>query len=401
MTAMAPPARRLAAAVVLALVLVLVARLAWPEPKVSPDAPLDPTVALRLTAWEEAAEVPLGVEGAWRLRDEEGVVLQEGYQLEGWLRADATGVQVGPYLTGRDRVRIEPAGDLALVVGDDRCPGVLDVGVVRDRDGPLGLTLVLELPLEDYVVGVVSAELSSGAPGIAAALEAQAVAARTWALWTLRRRGGPLRADPRDQAFAGAQRWTTAARDAVRATRGQVLTWNGDLLPAFFHAWCGGGTADAADMRFLDHDLPPLSGTADPECRDAERAWVEVVSAERLDRLARRLALGDWLRSIHAVDRDPHGRVLRFRLVGSERHLEVSGEELRARLGLPSSLWLSADLRPDGALVVRGRGRGHGIGLCQVGALRRARAGWDRDAILAHDYPGAVVAPASPAALRP
>jgi stage II sporulation protein D len=357
----------------------------------APAAALEPPVQVRLMRFEGAQDLRLEVTGAWRVLDEQGAILQQGHGIKGRLRLDAAGILIGSFLFNRDRLVLAPAGDDALLLEDERFSGALEIGLMREAGAATGLRVVLHLPLEQYVLGVVCGELATNARDAQQAARAQAVAARTWALWKLDSRKGALRDTADDQVFRGTDWHTDAARQAVADTRGLVLTWNDDLLPAFFHADCAGHTADARALGFVKGDCPPLAGVADLDCRAGTRPWKVTVSAERLDTLAVSMGLGTWMRSLHALDRDPAGRMLRTRFLGADRHYDGTAEELRLRLRVPSTVWTFVRVREDGALSVEGYGNGHGVGLCQTGALRRARAGADWRAILAAYYPGARV----------
>lgn len=359
----------------------------------APAPILEPPVQVRLMRFEGAREVRIEVSGAWRLLDEAGARLQEGHGLQGQLRLDAAGIQIGAFLFNRDRMVLAPAGDDALTIEDERFSGALEIGLLREAGAPAGLRLVLHLPLEQYVLGVVCGEIATSARDAQAAARAQAVAARTWALCKLRERKGALRDTSDDQVFRGTDWHTEAARQAVEDTRGMVLVWDGALLPAYFHADCAGHTADAHALGFVTRDCPPLAGVADAECRARARPWRATVSAERLDGLAVAMGLGSWMRSLHTLDRDAAGRMLRTRFLGADRHYDGTAEELRLRLRVPSTVWTQARVREDGALTLEGYGNGHGVGLCQAGALRRARAGEDWRAILLDYYPAARIQP--------
>ncbi|MDA1260383.1 MAG: SpoIID/LytB domain-containing protein [Planctomycetota bacterium] len=354
----------------------------------APVPTLEPVVPVRLMAFEGESALRVTVRGAWEILDENGLRRADGHELDGFLRADPTGVQVGAYLCGLDRLILAPAGDGALRIENESYTGALEVGLLREGARAIGLSLVLHLPLEDYVLGVVCGEMPTSAAGIGEALRAQAVAARPYALWQWNRRKGALRDTASDQVFRGLDWHTAAAREAVEETRGLVLTWQNELLSAFFHAECGGSTADAAALGFVRKPVGALSGAPDPGCEDARR-WTAVVSAERLDGAARALNLGNWMRGIHAIERDDAGRMLRTRLLGDQEHFDGPSEEARVRLGVPSTAWTAAVVRSDGALELAGRGRGHGIGLCQNGARRRSKLGENWRQILAHYFPGA------------
>ncbi|RMH04104.1 MAG: SpoIID/LytB domain-containing protein [Planctomycetota bacterium] len=362
-----------------------------PQPP-RPGGPADPRppVLLALDRFTGVRSAGLGVRGRYRLLDDDGIELFTGDDFRGELELDEAGLRLGSWRIRRDRCWIVPDGDQALELEGSRYAGRLRCEVDRtDRGLADSFSLLLELPLEDYVLGVVCGELPTRAAGAGEALRAQAVAARTFALWNLRRGRRTLRDTASDQRFRGLDWVTDEARRAVEDTRGLVLVWEGDLLPAWFHADCGGGTSDAAAVGFARKKLPPLAGVPDPECA-ATPPWRRIVPADVLDRLAVHDGLGRSLEKIVPQRRDPaSGRLLEAVLVGEEASLPYRGEDLRRALSLPSMVLLSLQPRPDGSLVVTGRGRGHGVGLCQEGALRRSRAGVGWAEILAHDYPGA------------
>lgn len=352
----------------------------------------DPLVRVRLEAPSRDDGTEIGLRGRWTVRDEAGQILHEGHGFEGQIRLDSAGAKLGPWRVRSDAFRVETEGDAALSVGGSRYDGALLIRLQRDdRRLPVKMELLLELPLEAYLAGVVAGELPTQAVGAAAALEAQAIAARSYALWTLRGGREVLSDSPADQRFRSIDWITPEALAAVAATRGLVLCWEDRLLPGWYHANCGGATADAAAAGFAPRPLAPLVGVADPECAAAS-PWERRVAAAVLDGIARRDGLGDSLERLLLRRRDVEGRLIEAELAGEAAVLPYLGEELRRDFGLPSCLWLALAAEPDGGLSVRGRGRGHGVGMCQDGALRLARAGASRDQILARYYPGGRIA---------
>jgi len=359
-----------------------------------PAALLNPTVRLQLSRFQGLRQVPIQLAGAWRALREDGTLLLEGTGFEGPLHLDSRGALLGSWLIETDRFTLVTEGDAALRVADTTYRGVLRVQVQREGRAALPATfdLELDLPLEDYVLGVVCGEMPTSSPGVREALRAQAIAARTYALWRLAQDGrGRLHDDSRDQRFHGVDFETEAARQAVRSTLGQVLSWNGSLLPAYYHADCGGATVAADKFRFLADPIPPLSGVSDEDTCHGSAGWERIVSAEELDKLAASLGVGTWIRKLASLERDASGRWLLARVEGDRRGTEVPADSLAARFGTPSTRWTRLESRADGSLLVRGNGRGHGVGLCQNGALMRARRGEKAAAILAHYYPGAVL----------
>ncbi|HVS09036.1 MAG TPA: SpoIID/LytB domain-containing protein [Planctomycetota bacterium] len=318
---------------------------------------------------------------------------------------------------GSAEVRLAPAPGSRLRAGERSYGGAL---IVRPRAAG-GLEVFCELDLEEYVEGVVASELAIwSAEG--AALEAQAIAARSFAIAQLDSRGRSaseptLLDDVRDQAFRGAHvpdpRSGRAAREvaarlraAVRRTRGIVLFEDPRVVDARFHAACGGATADGAAV-FPEADFACLRSVECAPCRGSlgaargaspELDWRWTAPRFALERLARELGLGEHLLRLAPARRDSAGRWLEVRLEGESGARTIPFEELRRRLSrkeLASSLlvrtWPRAGETIGGGLLFEGRGRGHGVGLCQEGASAWARAGWSAERILAHYYPGAAL----------
>jgi SpoIID/LytB domain protein len=201
------------------------------------------------------------------------------------------------------------------------------------------------LPIEDYLKGVVPAEMPPYW-GVEA-LKAQAIAARTYALRKISGSGDfDLEGNQYDQAYSGLTEQVKASNDAVDATRGQVLTYNGQLLSALYMA-SGGGHTENSEYGFIhwNHGLKPavnlpyLRGIADP--LDRAPSWqVGPFSATDAAQILRNNDedLGDRLVGIDILQKGPSGRVLGIRLRGSSRTDEISGPVLRAWFGLPDTL---------------------------------------------------------------
>jgi SpoIID/LytB domain protein len=202
------------------------------------------------------------------------------------------------------------------------------------------------LPVEDYLRGVVPAEMPPYW-GVEA-LKAQAIAARTYAMRKVGAGGGDfdLEGNQFDQAYSGLTQQVKASSEAVEATRGQVLTYNGQLLSALYMA-SGGGHTENSEYGFIrwDHGLKPaanlayLRGIADP--LDRAPSWqVGPFSATDAAQILRNNDedLGDRLVGIDVLQKGPSGRVLGIRLRGSSKTDEISGPVLRAWFGLPDTL---------------------------------------------------------------
>ncbi|MDA0667969.1 MAG: SpoIID/LytB domain-containing protein [Planctomycetota bacterium] len=369
-----------------------------PEADTLTDAPLlNPVIEVRLMSLSGNRPIPIQIAGRWKILDgarPEHPVLHPGSGgFEGNLFVDSTGPQLGPYRTNSDHVIVTTEASEALWLDTFLYPGKLHIRTEREKSGHvIRLNLSLEMPLEDYVMGVVCGEMSSMQEGVHNALCAQAIAARTYALQKRGSKRG-LRDDTFDQVFLGLDYRTTQAEAAIEATRGLVMQWDNALLPAFFHANCGGGTANALEAGFSKSEVAPLQGTLEPACRTPREIWERVISAEQLDGLAQRYRIGEWLQGISTIKRDASGRLLEVRLLGNEEHEDLAGERLRAALSLPSMQLVEVEVRIDGSAIFRGHGFGHGVGMCQTGAVRISRGGSSFQDILQHYYPEAELVP--------
>jgi len=302
--------------------------------------------------------------------------------------------------------------------------GVLHRGRLLVEPHPVsGLSVTVELALENYIEGVVAAELTlwSAEP---AELEAQAIAARSYALGTLLQRrqslGNPnlakLEGGTQDQAYKGmfepdSSRGSQAAarrlRNAVAKTRGQFLFLEGQPFAARYSAACGGHTArlvqvfpspiraEAALTGAVCEGCVSRIADTGPEDPRGPLEWQTTFSPTELHQLARSLGLGSSLRRYELGQRDASGRWLSVILVGEQTTKEITAETLRAQLGhgrLRStrivSSWPHAGQTISAGLHFKGLGHGHGVGLCQQGARDAARRGWSAERILSGAYPG-------------
>jgi stage II sporulation protein D len=329
-------------------------------------------------------------------------------------------------------------------------------GALRLVKREAGLTAINDVPLEEYVTSVISSEMSASCP--LELLKAHAVISRSWLRFP---KDNPARSD-REQSRAPdahevlrwygreahpdfdvcaddhCQRYQGIARavspataEAVRATAGQFLRYNGAVCDARFSKCCGGITERYAtaweDQRvpYLESvydgsTQPRLDGTEawiraappaycntndsellsrvlpgfDQETRDFYRWRVAYTPEELADLIKSRLGvdLGP-IRDLEALARGPSGRICRLKVAG-ERDYVVIGKELEIRRALSRThLYSSAFVvdREPGRFVLRGAGWGHGVGLCQIGAAVMANEGKTYTEILQHYYRGTAV----------
>jgi stage II sporulation protein D len=252
-----------------------------------------------------------------------------------------------------------------------------------------GLLVVNEVPLERYVEGILLREVYPGWD--AAVLRAQAVVARTYALYRRSRsrpeRPWDLTASDDSQVYGGIAAEAPEARRAVAATRAEVLVFEGRPILAAYHSASGGRTASAQEV--WGRAVPYLvSVPVEGEELSPDTYWRISVSTATLGRAL--VGLG-WsvgrVEEIRVAERSSSGRVRRVSVRGNGESVELSGRDLRrAAGGLPSTLF-EVRREGDGYLFV-GSGHGHGVGMSQWGARAMAQHGASYREILAKFYPG-------------
>ena len=285
--------------------------------------------------------------------------------------------------------------------GTRTIPTVAPVAPVASEVSKIKVHLVgerrtLSLDIDEYVTGVVTAEAS--VEDEREALSALAIVSRTFAVKNRGRHtqeGYDFCSTTHCQRFvSGAYR--EASVRAVRETSEQILQdARGQPIDAYFHAACGGATADIATL-WGAPSVSYLRGVRDDYCAaTADHRWVDRIPAGRLLSALRsdpRTDVGRRLDGVVVIRRDLSGRAAGIALEGERRRM-LSGWDLKIIVGrslgwnvLKSSLF---DVARDGSdFVFRGRGFGHGLGLCQEGTHIAARRGARYAQILGHYFPG-------------
>ena len=337
-------------------------------------------------------------------------VYRDGEELK--LRHDASGQAA----TGPGEITVVPA-EKPLSVGGVWYPG--SIRALSREDG--GVDLVSLVALETYLEGVVPHEIGEPGPDAYAAVEAQAIAARTYAMSRMklnRDKAYDVESGVQDQVYRGTEKRGRLASSAVYDTRGLVLMNHGDMCDAYYSATCGGHTSD---IRLIWPDRPSapyLYGG-----RDADTDGVSFCSAARNFRWRYSWsgrALGEMVRQtlpmtlgvdptdvgelvdVRVKERSPSGRVQKLEIVTSTKTFVVESDKIRRVIMLdvprgrilPSTLFDVEKVMNGsrvGIVSLYGGGNGHGVGMCQNGALGMARKGYSYAMILQHYYPGAEV----------
>jgi stage II sporulation protein D len=304
-------------------------------------------------------------------------------------------------------VRFEAREEAPVFIDGRPYRGSVEVRAVESS----GVTAINALPLEEYLLGVVPLEIGPRDPAELAAVKAQAVAARTYTIAHLgghREMGFDLYGSVEDQVYGGMLAERDQATRAIRETAGHILVHEGRPIRAFYHSTCGGRTA-AVDEVLDRQPAPYLRSVSDraPDgtdfCSTSPRyRWTATFGPEELngrvrEELGRKFGvqgseLGE-LEDLEVVERTESGRVRELAFHGSSFELVLSRLDIRLALRdadgrILNSTRFEVTRSPDGLVELVGRGYGHGAGMCQWGAIGRARAGHSYDRILQVYYPG-------------
>ena len=296
--------------------------------------------------------------------------------------------QAGAFLVGREKLRGDVLTIRELALDGRRYRGALEL---RHKGG--GLTAVNIVPVDDYLRSVVPEEMPVDWP--AEAIKAQSVAARSFALASRGRHaseGYDLCTTTHCQLYTGTAAEKSASNAAIKATRGEVLTYGGKPIEALFHTDSGGMTENSEDV--WGSHVPYLRAAKDTPTKTMP--WTKTISRADLERkLAakghdigkiRSIALSPLAIGRAAKDRTASGRVKTMTVKGTKGTATLSGTTWRSLLGLKSTLF-DAKLTKD-AVTFTGYGSGHGLGISQWGAKRLAESGKSYADILHHYYTG-------------
>jgi stage II sporulation protein D len=281
-----------------------------------------------------------------------------------------------------------------------------------------GLLVVNHLPMDDYLRGVVPLEIGNRTSAEMAAVQAQAVAARTYAYKHLNdARPFDMYATVQDQVYGGVDAEKSLPDSAIGTTSDVVVLYNGQPITTPYHSTCGGSTAGVSEVWYDQPDQPylrPVSdkipGTDNYYCDPSPRfSWTQTYDGAGL-RAVMEKYLASYTNAPKAnlgriTDVREHGRTASGRVAALTVQTEsgsytLRGNDIRFVLRDPKGAILNSTLftltaatsgGEVSSLTVNGRGYGHGIGMCQWGAIGRARAGQDYRTILETYYPGTTV----------
>ena len=405
-------------------------------PRPADDLPMDEgdqPVRIALATSAESAKV--GGTGTWRIYSRNSANLVTSGTAGSTMRIERRGnqlvaVKADGSVTSRQTapllIRATTPGSFVTWNGK-RYRGEL---IVRPNNG--GLLVVNRLGVESYLRGVVPLEIGGVAkPGDEAAVEAQAVAARSYSYIHIAdagNRGFDMYASVQDQAYGGADAEQPMSDRAVENTRNMVLRYAGRIINTPYSSTCGGRTAEVREVWWRRNDEPYLRSVSD-QVPGTDRYYCDISGRFRwtstFDQAQLRESLEKYLGTVtnetepavaaSATARRSLGRITGLSVTGRTRNDRVAsvsiqtergnyvvrGNDVRFVLRTPggsllNSTYFTAESRAGSSgaieqLTIRGGGYGHGIGMCQFGAIGRARAGQDYKTILTSYYQGTTV----------
>jgi stage II sporulation protein D len=372
---------------------------------------------IRVLIVSAAGTATVGATGRWSIVDHDGNDRASGSDDGAWTVAMRGGrvrlVSDDGRVTSVDSpVALRPLDAASHVLINGR-PYRGEALVMSSADEVIVVNRVL---IEDYLRGVVPLEIGERQASEHAAVEAQAIAARSYAWAHLApSQRFDVRATVDDQVYGGARAERTVADAAVAATAGEVLRYAGRIADAPYHSTCGGMTAEPGEvwtgetgapyLRRVDDHVP---GSSRAYCDISPRyEWQREMTAAQVGAAVTRYlrsrgsseSIGD-ARALRVESHTPSGRVGALSVSGSDGETTLRGNAIRYALRstggeLLNSTYFSVESSGSGTsgrrFTIRGRGYGHGIGMCQWGAIGRARAGQDAVTILQTYYPGTSV----------
>lgn len=345
---------------------------------------------IRVAVLKEADRFVLGVDGRYSL-----LAFTTGDRLDVGVRMlpemvtlDNGKIRIGRRVFDAPRLVVEPRAESSLRVNDSHFRGML---VIINNGATL--TVVNFVELEQYIKGVLRHEISDKWP--LAVMQAQAVATRTYALYSMEQyaaRDYDVTNDVYSQVYGGkgSERYVTNL--AVNKTQGEVLTYNGKIFPAFFHSNSGGVIEDAAEL--WDIALPPLKGGfASPYSVDAPHYnWRRNYRLKDIQDLLNKKGYPmGAIKNIRVKEVNSSKRVRKLEIEDRNgKILLIEGKVFRDIIGpnvLKSNMY---EVKMRGYYVdFIGHGWGHGVGMCQWGAYNMARQDFSYKQILQFYYPGA------------
>jgi len=350
------------------------------------------TPIIRISILENVSQFTLSLTGPYKIINPANrSVLEKRRTIKSSVvRSDNGGIFIGDEFYAADVLRITTDKDITLKIERDKKKyrGAIDIKRTQQNQ----LSAINRLDLESYVKGVLYHEVTHKWP--MEATKAQAVAIRTYALYQIQNRKNEdfdVTRDIYSQVYGGksAERYRTNL--ATQQTKGEILKYNSEVLPAYFHSNSGGHTEDVSEL--WDQNSKPLKGIRDVYAKYApnyfwKKNFQSSFIQEKLNENGYKLGL---INEISVLERNKSGRIRKLQITTRDgKRIMVPGKKFREIIGpnlIKSNMYV-IDMQGYYFNLI-GKGWGHGVGMCQWGAYNMARKRFNYKQILKHYYPGA------------
>jgi stage II sporulation protein D len=350
-----------------------------------------PNPVLRVCIIDGSPSLQLSIKGGYTITAlDPSTVIMKDNSLDGKVFASQAGLVIGDKEIAASGVAVMVEKDSTIYVDGKSFRGEIDI-IKKDNKK---LMVINHIPVEEYLYGVLHYEVSDRWP--IAALKAQAISARTFAIYQARQnklQPYDLRSDIYSQVYGGSatEKWTTTK--AVNLTRAKVLTYKGDIFPTYFHATCAGGTENASSLWNID--ILPLKGVKCVYCLISPHyKWTKEIPLIQLEDNLRKggYKLGK-ISSVGVLSRNKSGRVEKLEIKDNRGVTAVMmAKEFRQLIGPNEIKSTRFELSLKwGRLIIVGQGWGHGVGMCQWGAYGLSKKGRTAEEILKFYYPGSQI----------
>ncbi|MBF0489081.1 MAG: SpoIID/LytB domain-containing protein [Candidatus Omnitrophica bacterium] len=347
-----------------------------------------PRKMVRVAIVRDARELNLTIEGFYSFIDpDSNKVISKGHNvIKARVRLLDKGLFMGMNVYPVKHLLIKPNKESSISINNHSFRG--DILIMRTPNNRI--TAINSIDIEDYIKGVMYHEVSHH--WAMEALKAQAVATRTYALYKINSShlsDYDVTNDIYSQVYGGkdSERYRTGL--AVDRTAGQILTYQNKILPAYFHATCGGMTEDAKEL--WDIDIQPLRGVPCMFCQDSPHMhWKKNYRLRDIQlSLIKNGFKMDLIKDISILERDRSERIKNIKITSRDGHETIiSGKDFREIIGPNDLKSNNYEITLQGYFVTfTGKGWGHGVGMCQWGARGMADQQFNYKQILAYYYP--------------
>ena len=343
---------------------------------------------VRVAILQDASSLSMKIAGPFLVKDlKDGRIIYRGKGINTTVTTYKNVIIMGGIKPDSGSLLVETEGDEDIII--DGRPFRGSIQFIRKADNEL--LAINHIGLEDYVKGILYHEASHYWP--MEALKAQAIVSRTYVIYQIeqsKQRDFDVTNDVYSQVYGG--QWSERYRTnkAVDETKSKVLFYKGKVIPAYFHATCGGHTENAAELWGIN--IPPLQGVVCGFCKESPHFnWHYDCALKEIEEKLKDTSFKvNKIINIIAGDKDRSGRILTLKIISKDKEVSIPAKDFRSIIGsnnIKSTNFSVAIAGHDA--VFEGVGWGHGVGLCQWGAYFMAKQGASVEKILKYYYPGA------------